>query len=238
MKYLVNFANGSFLESQKLNAKSAIECGGFDKVFSYSMNDIDQEFVLRNRIILSQKRGAGYWLWKPYFILKTLSLINDGDILMYADSGSKFISNIDPIVNLVNNDPNGMICFNLDKCYEYEYTKGDCFVELGVDVNSMRNITHSEQIMSSFHIMRKCPFVVNFYSRMLFMCGKLHAITDMPNILAANLDGYKSHRHDQSIFSLMCKLESISIYPDPTQYCIDPVLRPYVQILDHHRNPS
>ena len=32
------------------------------------------------------QRGAGYWIWKPYIIWKTLQDVEDGDIVCYIDS--------------------------------------------------------------------------------------------------------------------------------------------------------
>jgi len=45
-----------------------------DEYYNYGPNDIDNEFKKKNIEILSQKRGNGYWLWKPYFILVFLYL--------------------------------------------------------------------------------------------------------------------------------------------------------------------
>ena len=37
--------------------------------------------------ILSNPRGYGYWIWKPYLIQQKLLEIPDGDILLYSDAG-------------------------------------------------------------------------------------------------------------------------------------------------------
>jgi hypothetical protein len=81
--YLVNFADDKFKKSQKKLNESALKFG-VDKVFSFSPDDIVKtDFYEKNRIILEKKRGFGYWLWKPYIIIDTLSKLNDGDILIY-----------------------------------------------------------------------------------------------------------------------------------------------------------
>ena len=46
-----------------------------------------------SEFILANKRGYGYWLWKPYLIMKTLEQMNDNDILVYADCGCEIESN-------------------------------------------------------------------------------------------------------------------------------------------------
>ena len=91
---LVNYANKLFSRAQKKNAESGLNIGGFDQIISYSPTDIDQDFYIKNRKILNQKKGNGYWIWKPYFIKKTLEKLNYGDYLFYCDSGSYFIDSI------------------------------------------------------------------------------------------------------------------------------------------------
>ena len=39
------------------------------------------------RVLRGQKRGGGYWLWKPLVVQEGLRLLRDGDVLVYADAG-------------------------------------------------------------------------------------------------------------------------------------------------------
>jgi hypothetical protein len=93
-KYLVNYAHKTHHHSQISNSQSGLSVGGFDEVFSYGLSDIDDQFKEKNKNILEQDRGAGYWMWKPYVIKKALEKINDNDILFYSDSGISFIKPI------------------------------------------------------------------------------------------------------------------------------------------------
>jgi hypothetical protein len=69
MKVLFNYANLKFYNSQKLNTQTGLTIGGFDKAFEFRKEDIDQEFYQKNKHILDQPRGAGYWLWKFHFVM-------------------------------------------------------------------------------------------------------------------------------------------------------------------------
>src|SRR6266498_5640911 len=100
MKLLINYANDVFRESQKINSITGKEIGLFDQVISYSPKDIELDFFRKNRKILIQKKGNGYWLWKPYFIKKTLETLDYGDYLFYSDSGSYFINPITPLIDI------------------------------------------------------------------------------------------------------------------------------------------
>ena len=78
---LANYADWRYSIAQKKNTASGLAIGGFDQVFSYGPRDIDQAFFNRNKNILQQKKGNGLWLWKPYFIQKSLKKIKEGDYI-------------------------------------------------------------------------------------------------------------------------------------------------------------
>ena len=92
MKIHINYAKNRYLNSQKKCSISALE-NGFDVSIPYKFSDIDPDFANKNSWILSLPRGAGYWLWKPYLILKTLNTMSESDWLMYTDSGMYFLKN-------------------------------------------------------------------------------------------------------------------------------------------------
>ena len=91
MLLVINYANEGFRPWQQLQTKTAYLFGA-DEVREYSAKDIDANFYAKNKLILDQKRGAGYWLWKPYIIKDALSAVNDGDYVFYVDSGAFFVN--------------------------------------------------------------------------------------------------------------------------------------------------
>jgi hypothetical protein len=104
MKILINYADEKYKKAQKLNTWTGLHIAKFDKVYSYGPDNIDEDFYNKNKTILSQKRGNGLWLWKPYFIYKTLLECRDGDIIFYCDSGSFFIRKIQYLLNSLGKD--------------------------------------------------------------------------------------------------------------------------------------
>jgi hypothetical protein len=93
MKIHINYAHGRYLNSQKNCCSSALALGGFDRSIAYRYENIDPEFVRQNSYIFSQPRGAGCWIWKPYLLSKTLESVQEGDWIMYTDSGMHFVRN-------------------------------------------------------------------------------------------------------------------------------------------------
>lgn len=92
---LINFAQNIWYNAQKLNSSTGIKYGGFSHVYQHSLDDIDPGYVEEHQHILSQQRGAGYWLWKPYIIYKNLIELRDDDVLLYCDSGARFEKSFD-----------------------------------------------------------------------------------------------------------------------------------------------
>ena len=49
-KILINYANKAFKKAQKLNSKTGLGVGNFDRVIEYSPKDIDKKFYEKNEI--------------------------------------------------------------------------------------------------------------------------------------------------------------------------------------------
>lgn len=98
---LVNFAHGCCKRAQKNNCLTGLQYGLHQCVmFDKGILDNNPDFVERNKKILQRKRGAGYWLWKPYIIFRELYLASDGDIIVYSDASVNFIANISYLTRL------------------------------------------------------------------------------------------------------------------------------------------
>ena len=215
MNVLINYANAAYRKSQRLNSKTAIEVGGFDKVISYGPRDIDSSFYQKNRHILSQWRGNGYWLWKSYFIKKSLELLTNNDFLFYCDSGSYFINSINSLIDSCQYAGQGMIPFELQHVEKY-WTKRDTFILMNCD---QPEYTKSKQRLASFSLWRKTASTLDFVTDWLTYGQDARIITDLQNQMGhPNYPGYRDHRHDQSIFSLLSKQYQLEAYRDPSQW--------------------
>ena len=215
MKLLINYANEIFRESQYLNSASGLQVGTFDNAISYSPKDIDSDFSERNKGILRQKRGNGYWLWKPYFIKKSLEALKFGDFLFYCDSGSYFIESINPLIKVSLESGQDLIIFDLIHT-EKVWTKRDAFILMDCDDPKF---TESKQRLSGFILWKKSKFTMGFINEYLQFTQDERIITDMNNQCGKpNYPGFKEHRHDQSILSLLTKKYGLEAYRDPSQW--------------------
>lgn len=210
----MNYSNEFYTKAQEINKKTALNIGLVKKVISFSNKDIDEEFYLKNKGIFEQKRGGGYWLWKPYFIKKALLELEENEILFYCDSGSKFVNSVDLLIKNFEEEFD-MVPFEL-QFIEKHWTKRDCFQLAGCDT---KEFTNSKQILATFSLWMKSEFTISFVDEWLKLAQDIRALTDIENQLGLpNYEGFVEHRHDQSIFSLLIKKYKIKSYRDPSIY--------------------
>lgn len=247
----INYANEKYVKSQKYNTKTAYKNGKVDKVIEYSPEDIDDEFRKCNQNIFKCERGDGYWIWKPYIILKTLEKAKNGDYVFYADSGSYYIDKVQKMIEVMDEEKVNIMSFELP-FIEKRYTKREVFEAFNMWGN-IKNM-NSPQRLATF-ILVKCNLEsVNFFKEFLDYACKKNLINDYINPNKVEDKDFVENRHDQSIFSLLCKKWNLPVYRDPSEYGIKPKLYhfkdkytteikckcDYPQILVSHRkkNPS
>jgi len=71
--------------SLKRIGKQAKRSGLFDEVVLYTPDMLPS--YIKESPLMAYKRGGGYWAWKPAIIWETLQKQDEGDIVVYADSG-------------------------------------------------------------------------------------------------------------------------------------------------------
>lgn len=182
---------------------TGLTAGRIDLCRSYGLGNLDPAFRERHSIVLGAWRGAGYWLWKPYVIRDALDWAGDGDAIIYCDSGLIFTGDVDPIVRICRDVTPGVLGFALSGFQEQFWTKRDAFVLMECDATVFRE---SPQIESGLCIFINNDFARAFVDQWLHYAQDPRILTDMPNQCGQdNLPGFRHHRHDQSIFSLLNK---------------------------------
>lgn len=208
MNVLIVYSDKKFERAKQFCALTGRHIARFDKVIKYSPEDIDPDFTKENEKILAQKRGAGLWLWKPYFIKKTLEVVNTGDYVFYADSGSFFLRNCKNIINTI--DETHVWCYDLP-FLEKQFTKKKVFQALGCDTSEYRE---SCQICATLLCLKKSDFSLSLVNDWLDLCKNEELLG--PANDSENEDNlFISHREDQSILSLLLKKRNIKPHLNP-----------------------
>lgn len=167
----------------------------FDHSILYKRDDIDAVFYEKNSKILDSKKGAGYWLWKPYLILKAMEKINDGDIIFYLDLGDHLHTNIYDIVNKITIDNSGFFLVS-GNFINKNWTKYDCFNLMDCTGEKYMETNQLEAGCCAF---RKSDDVISFLKEWLFFCSNYQIISDDPS--DKNDHHLNEHRYDQSILT-------------------------------------
>lgn len=179
----------------------------FDYVLTYRKKNLGVKWVEKRKEHFKHARGAGYWVWKPRVIQLTLEKMKPGDTLLYADTGCEIRGSLEPLFKLL--EKADIVPFELLAPHdEKRWTKGDVFDAL--NAHQLKDTLHRS---GTFALFRKSPLSVDFVNKWMHFCSDLHLIDDSLSI-APNYPEFQGHLHDQSIWSLLTKLENIPAYPD------------------------
>jgi hypothetical protein len=225
--YFLTFANS---QTELINAvyrlcNQATEFNIFEKIYGLTEKDLieDENFwPIHKDFILNNNRGYGYWIWKPYLILKILNNINENDILLYLDAGCElnangkeyFTNNLIPKVNekkIIGCETS----VHTSHSNDITYTKMDLIKYLNMDNSPTLSHNHMQ---SGCVMMKKCYQIVKLYEEFYNISCNYHMIDDSPSI-EPNKPIFKEHRHDQSILNLLVKKYNLINYDlDPTDW--------------------
>jgi hypothetical protein len=199
----ISFASDNFVKQLKINRLTAIKIGKADEYFYYKPDDIDLDFKKKNEDILSRKRGYGYYLWKPYIILKALrEKLNVGDFLVYTDAGIFYLDKVEKLIQFMISN-NEDIWAERTIFLEKQFSKRDAFILLDADSPIY---TNTLQYISGMQIYKKSNISEIFLEKLLNYSQDKRIITDDPNTLGfPNYDGFIENRHDQTVLSLLIK---------------------------------
>ncbi len=221
-KTLISFATPNFQDSAEKLKKSASEY--FQDIHIHAQQDLKTtEFYNQNRTTLDQNRGAGYWLWKPYYILKALLQSNEGDFIVYADAGVEFVANPAPLFNLCIKE-NGILLFaaayddlmSPGPCLNKLWTKRDCFVRMGMDTREAHDGQHVE---ANFLVLQVNDKSIAFVQEYLKFCEDPLILTDIPSTCPEpELTEFIGHLHDQSVLSILAAKHCIKLHRSPSQW--------------------
>ena len=199
----ISYGSEQYNKQLEYNGKSALEIAKVNEFYGYKPKDIDHDFREKNKYILEKGRGNGYWLWKPYFLYKTLKeKLDYGDYLIYSDAAIMYVDLAQKLVDFLKEKKLDMYLHRLPHL-ERQYTKRDAFILLGVD---QPFYAETGQFNAAFQIYRKTKFTEFFLAEYLYYAQDKRIITDDANELGVgNYDDFRDHRHDQSILSLLTK---------------------------------
>ena len=213
--YIVSFSHNCCIEAQKNLEKTAMMYGA-DKVFSLNLDTLEAPLDVK-KYISDNKKGAGYWIWKPYAIKQIMNVINENDIIIYVDSSTYFNKSIKKIIDFINN--NSILCFkhgNSDEGKNHNqsiWTKMNAVKYFNYTDDWCENEGKNDQFISAFIGVKNNEIGKSIITKWLEVMKpeKSYLFDDSPSEHCSN---FIESRHDQQMLSLILYKWSTVPFPD------------------------
>jgi hypothetical protein len=249
--HLICYSDDQMTISQQLCTRSAREVGKIDHTYALGPHAIDPGFTrLHKDILTADQRGGGkgFWLWKPYIVQQAIENMNDGDILIYCDSGIEWVNDVNHLLRAMAIEKyeaeNDIFLFSNGHRH-IDWCKKEVFDHMLPNIITdypRRNWEELKQVQASVMLFR-----VNSYTKEF--CKHWLAWSCIPGFIDDTLRGpqfgeFREHRNDQSILTNLQIADDIPLHFWPAQYWENkradfPGDR-YPQMFYHHRrrNPE
>ncbi|CAK0896072.1 unnamed protein product [Prorocentrum cordatum] len=207
----VSYAHGCCKRSLRRNRQKAL-AAGVDEARAYNLGDLDRGWAARHSALLSQKRGAGWWLWKPHLILRTLrdpAVPWHRGVVLWVDAGNYLHADPRPLVAdaLRGSD---VVALRLKGCLERDWTYASTLQWL--NASERYAVVDRPQLGAYFLVFRKTRGAIRFAEQWLERAQEPEALlgaqgaanwTEPP--LRAQVPSFQKHQADQSVFSVLFK---------------------------------
>ena len=210
--HLITFADGGegYLAGRDLLIRTATEAGWFESITAYDENRLAEEsptwYAKHRNFIKTNRRGFGYWIWKPEIIQLKLREIGPDDLVLYLDAGCqinpKGIKRFKRYIELAKLF--GMFCFYLNgPNYTIgQWTKADLLSYFEIHLNDIILSMPQVEAGVGFYKNTKTTLKsIQFWSETMTF-EDYHLVNDSPS-RATEAREFIEHRHDQSVFSLI-----------------------------------
>lgn len=217
MNYLISFGDDYFNYKKQILKKQAESTGWFDDVIIHSPKTLE-EFFNQHKNFVTNSKGYGYWIWKPYIILDLLEKINEGDNIFYIDSGGCILEHrnkrFEEYLEMLNSTPilvfcDGGSCGNPPDYKEKYFQKMKVLKRFSLENDE--DFLNSGQIEGGVFICKKSQESIDFVKEWLNLVTEDNYSLVNDDDDFEQLNEYKGHRHDQSILSILSKRKKVNI---------------------------
>lgn len=227
---LVTFGAGlpNWRAAARRLGRQASESGAFVQALVYTERELASDypdFARQHRGILSSRvRGFGYWIWKPYLLWKSLEFARRSGHagVVYLDAGCELNLRSDAArLRLIDYQSialsSGVFAMHLAGLPEREWTRLAVMDHFGLT----RDARNAPQIQGT-------PMLSASAEGVEFARTWYESCVDNDYFLVRDAKedevqepGFRDHRHDQSVFSSLVKVQGIDTIPDETFWAPD-----------------
>jgi hypothetical protein len=218
-KHFLSFGDKRLEKSLARIKSQAEEMSVYDRIYCWDEGNLDEIFWQKHRAFCENNRGFGFWIFKPQVVLQVLDKMELGDVLHYSDVGCHLHKygrkRLCQYFDRISQSKSGILAFRQGHA-ERRWTKGDLFDYFGV--RSQPEITDSTQHWGGSFFIKKSDKSAELIRKWLSVFDHIHLIDDSPSV-SPNFDDFIEHRHDQSCFSILCKMNDIPTIPAHEHIC-------------------
>lgn len=211
-KTIVITFSGTEIHEEYQKEFDRLYSGHFHKHIPYTYDWLKgTDFYWNNQQVFQYEKYAGYFLWKPFIILTTLRSYPDHAVL-YADSNLRF-TNFHSFEHIYNTlmDNQGAFFVKHDHFINKDWTKKDCFYFMDADNERYYNAHQVWTPLMGFDNSTSRKLLIQEY---LSYCKNPNIVTEEPNIHGDNLPGFREHRWEQSVMSILVEKYRYNGIPD------------------------
>lgn len=220
-RVLATFSSRGWERNTARFVREAKAVGAFTHIAAMGEQDVAAEgWPCAHR--RSSERGFGYYTWKPVACLRAIREagmeVSEGtrDVLVWVDAGCTLVNTPSARAKLqayferAASHASGWLAFEQTRLRERVWTKSDLFEALGPQA---RDHAERYQVWAGCFFVRPTPRNVRLLEAWRSLCEQPHLVDDAPSRLR-NYAGFREHRHDQSILSLLLRLRGAQTIPD------------------------
>jgi len=203
----VAFGDKKYKRGQRFLTRHSRKCG----VNHINYSEVDLlESDLSKEVApewMSADNNYGWFTWKPYFILKTMEKLQEGDKVFFLDALDIYHPEIFNYVDEVMGDDPCLL--PLGNSRNGDYTKKDCFVYMECDEE---DYWESRQLEAGFTFWKVCDESKKILREWLEWCLNEKVGGDMSGFSNLKEDeDFKECRHDQSILTNMAVRDGLPV---------------------------
>jgi hypothetical protein len=204
--HFATFANtGSRFDTTRI-CREACKLIDSSRVNAY--NETVPELEKHSQFISSNKRGFGYWIWKPFVVLDAFKKMELGDLLLYCDAGCSIneggVTRFQEYIKLVQSSESGILSFQMPHL-ERNYCKKSLLTYL-----SAESLSETGQYVGGIFFIRKSEENIALVEKWKDIASLYWTIDDSPS-KESNTREFVEHRHDQAVWSILRKCAKPSI---------------------------
>lgn len=201
---IITFGTDYLYKNQKIRfKKQATDIDFFDNIIIEDEKTIKPLLKEHENFIINNKKGYGYWIWKPIIIKNQLEKMSENDILFYLDCGSSIIDNNDKLNEYINILKDKEIIV---------FENADYKIKRYIKTNLINEFNITDDILETYQIDGGCIILKNSKRTKEFIDEWIkYMIKDNYQLLNDDLlnlsqnEQFIEHRHDQSILTVLAR---------------------------------